>query len=78
MMISTRAFRLLLLAVTLSLAACATGGPPVKPLVCPIPPQLPQKLLNKTDYAGQVQREFYEPANSPSLSETKSSTAIRL
>ncbi|MCW0413468.1 hypothetical protein NB709_003344 [Xanthomonas sacchari] len=74
MMTMTRGLRLLLLAVILSLAACASSGQAVKPIACPTVPPLPQKLLNKTDYAGQVRRELYEPANSPSPSETKSST----
>jgi len=74
---TTRALRLLLLAVILSLAACATNGRLAKPPACPIPPRLPQKLLDKTDYAGQAQRELYEPANSPSPSATKPSTVTK-
>ncbi len=74
---TTRALRLLLLAVTPSLAGFGGCGPAVKPTACPVVPPLPQKLLNKTDYAGQAQRELYEPASSPSPSATKPSTDTR-
>lgn len=74
MLTTTRALRLLLLAVTPSLAGFGGCGQVVKPTVCPVVPPLPQKLLNKTDYAGQARRELYEPASSPSPSGTKPST----
>lgn len=77
MLTTTRALRLLLLAVILSLAACAASGQLAKPPACPVQPQLPQKLLNKTDYAGQVRRELYEPASSPSPSAMKRLTDIK-
>lgn len=71
MLTTTRALRLLLLAVTPSLAGFGGCGQVVKPTVCPAVPPLPQKLLNKTDYAGQVRRELYEPASSRNPSATK-------
>ncbi len=65
------ASRRLLLAATVSLAACAATGPVAKPAAWPMVPPLPQRLQNKTDYAGSVRLELYGPANSPSPSETK-------
>ncbi len=77
MLTTTRALRLLLLAVTPSLAGFGGCGPVVKPTVCPVVPPLPQKLLNKTDYAGQARRELYEPVSSPNPSATKPLTDIK-
>ncbi|AZR23496.1 hypothetical protein FQJ89_20150 [Xanthomonas vasicola] len=71
MLTTTHALRLLLLAVTPSLAGFGGCGPAVKQTACPVVPPLPQKLLNKTDYAEQARRELYEPASSPSPSATK-------
>ena len=65
------ASRLLLLAATVSLAACAATGPVAKPAAWPMVPPLPQRLQNKTDYAGSVRQELYGPANAPSPSETR-------
>lgn len=71
MLTTTHALRLLLLAVTPSLAGFGGCGQAVKPTVCPVVPPLPQKLQNKTDYAGPVRLELYGPASSPSPSATK-------
>ena len=77
MMTTRNVWRLLLLAVIPSLAGFGSCGANVKPTACPEVPQLPQKLLNKTDYAAQVRRELYEPSNSPSPSATKPLTDMK-
>lgn len=71
MQIAKIAGRLLLLAGILTLAGCSTSGQAAKRSDWPTVPPLPQKLRNKTDYAGQVRQELYEPSSSPSPSETK-------
>lgn len=70
-------WHLLLLAVIPSLAGFGSCGANVKPTACPEVPQLPQKLLNKTDYAAQVRRELYEPSSLHSPSATKQSTGTK-
>lgn len=65
------ASRLLLLAAMVSLAGCAATGPVAKPAAWPTVPPLPQRLQNKTDYAGAVRLELYGPASSPNPNETK-------
>jgi len=71
MRIMKSASLLLLLAMTASLAACASNGRVAKPAAWPTVSPLPQRLLKKTDYAGSVRRELYEPASSHSPSATK-------
>ena len=61
----------LLLAAMVSLGGCAATGPVAKPAAWPTVPPLPQQLQKKTDYAGSVRRELYEPASLPSPSATK-------
>ncbi len=74
MLTTTRALRLLLLAMIPSLAGFGSCGPAVRPTGCPLVPPLPQKLQIRTDYAGQVRRELYAPASEPNPSETRPST----
>ena len=69
-----RASRLLLLVVMMSLAACAGSGQVARPPASPVIPELPQRLLKKTDYAAQVRQALYEPSSVPSPSGTRSST----
>jgi len=73
-----RASRLLLLVVMLTLAACASSGKPAPPPpACPVMPELPQRLLKRTDYASQVRQEFFEQPSSPKPSETKPSSDMK-
>lgn len=60
-----------LLTLLLASAGCASSGGSTKPPSWPEVPPLPQRLLNKTDYAAKVRAELFEPSSSPSPSETK-------
>ncbi len=68
---SVKPSRLALLPLSLLLAGFGSCGGNVKPTPWPEVPPLPQRLLNKTDYAKQVRDELREPSSSPSPSATK-------
>lgn len=68
---NVRLSRLGPLLLMLTIAGCASSGGSVKPAPWPEVPKLPQRLLNKTDYAKQVRAELREPSSSPSPSATK-------
>ena len=68
---TTSAWRLLLLAATVMLSACASSGLVPPQAVCPQVPPLPERLAAKTNYAERVSREFYETLPPSSQSETR-------
>lgn len=62
---------LLLLATVLTTAGFPACGVNVKPTVCPSAPPLPQKLQDRTDYAGKVRHELFGTSKPSNPSEMK-------